>query len=93
MNKKIFNIIWVAKRNDGKDSFIGVAGSYDEINKIGAEDYEKTKTTHYLREYAEVSEGEILCTRNHCYKEHFNYCPHCGGKLLYSQDGVDDQSE
>jgi hypothetical protein len=83
MNKP-FNIIIVARRNPD-DEILAVGTDFKEVDDRGRKALKKGET-FYLRTFAEVQEGEILCERNHCYEQHFNFCPHCGGKLKYRED-------
>lgn len=78
MKTGAFNIIWVARANPD-NKIIAAGETYEEANLPGQAYAKKHKTTFYLRTYAEVSEGQI-------YANHFNFCPHCGGKLRYRED-------
>lgn len=86
--KKQFNIIWIARGHDKKNTIIGVAETYEDISKLASLWSKKKGHPHNLETYAQVQEGEILCERSHCYKEHFNFCPHCGNKLNYREDNL-----
>ena len=85
--KTPFNIIEVARRNPD-DKILAVSESFEEADRVGRSKLKKGET-FYIRSYAEVQEGAILCERNHCYKEHFNFCPHCGNKLNYKEDSYE----
>lgn len=53
MNKQI----WVARANDGNDSFICGANTFEVADKVGRQYAQDHKTTFYLRRYHEDETG------------------------------------
>ena len=81
--------IWVRHDYDTAEP-LATANSFEELQKKKSQWLHKKGKEEciYDKEYVEIEEGEVVCPREEWKPERYEFCPHCGKKLVYKDEDL-----